>query len=325
MGQQQQQQQQGEEDNNTNKKKKMMVVVRSRVSLTWTLIHTLVLMSGLCCVGVMGVEMAGRGTLVAVENGTVEAVVLDCPFTLEDEDRFEDLVIKWYHNEEPQPIYQWIPASMPPQALGRFVDVVDEGYLIEEGTSEGSTEAHKHRALRLLNPTTDLTGEYRCQVSSFNNYRTMMHHLVVYRKPEEVNLWTKEIEVNDIDAGQTKAVEVMCMVSDVFPQPTVTLTHTLVSGGHSQELRGIHRRFSSGQGSYSAQVQAEMLDTELEGLTEFHCHVSINNTDVRVTQRTLYQPSMEERTEAVTARGGSVVITALPASLVLMLLVLGAL
>lgn len=59
--------------------------------------------------------MKEPGTLVAVENGTEEAVVLDCPFTLEKGDRFEDLVIKWYYKEEPLPIYQWIPASMPPQ------------------------------------------------------------------------------------------------------------------------------------------------------------------------------------------------------------------
>jgi hypothetical protein len=41
-----------------------------------------------------------------VENGTEESVVLDCIYTFDpEEDMF--LVVKWFLNDEPEPIYQW--------------------------------------------------------------------------------------------------------------------------------------------------------------------------------------------------------------------------
>lgn len=45
-------------------------------------------------------------------------VVLDCDYTLE-ESLEEGLVVKWFFNEKPTPIYQWIPNKRP-QELGKF-------------------------------------------------------------------------------------------------------------------------------------------------------------------------------------------------------------
>ncbi|CAH1988499.1 unnamed protein product [Acanthoscelides obtectus] len=45
-----------------------------------------------------------------------DSVVLDCDYTLE-ESRDEGLVVKWFFNEHPTPIYQWIPNKRP-QEIG---------------------------------------------------------------------------------------------------------------------------------------------------------------------------------------------------------------
>lgn len=47
-----------------------------------------------------------------------DPVVLDCDYTLE-ESLDEGLVVKWFFNEKPTPIYQWIP-NKKPQELGEI-------------------------------------------------------------------------------------------------------------------------------------------------------------------------------------------------------------
>ena len=47
-----------------------------------------------------------------IQNGTVDHVVLDCPYTLEPGER-DGIVLKWYLNSNTVPIYQWIPPSHP--------------------------------------------------------------------------------------------------------------------------------------------------------------------------------------------------------------------
>lgn len=42
-------------------------------------------------------------------------VVLDCDYTLE-ESSVDGLVVKWFFNEKPGPIYQWIPKHKPQES-----------------------------------------------------------------------------------------------------------------------------------------------------------------------------------------------------------------
>lgn len=50
-----------------------------------------------------------------------DPVVLDCDYTLE-ESLVEGLVVKWFFNEKPSPIYQWIP-NKKPQESGEITDL----------------------------------------------------------------------------------------------------------------------------------------------------------------------------------------------------------
>ena len=52
-----------------------------------------------------------------IQNGTLNSVILDCPYTLEEKEK-DSLVLKWYLNSHTVPIYQWIPPSHP-QGLGK--------------------------------------------------------------------------------------------------------------------------------------------------------------------------------------------------------------
>lgn len=66
--------------------------------------------------------------------------------------------MKWFLNGEL--VYQWVPPKQP-QSLGILKDRVD---LYFKATGDPKTA---HRALKLLNPTTDIAGEYKCYVSTF--------------------------------------------------------------------------------------------------------------------------------------------------------------
>ena len=81
-----------------------------------------------------------------------------------------------YFNDEPQPIYVWIPKRSP-QVVddARFRGRVDTQYAVR-----GANKYKRHRALKLINPTTEMSGQYRCKVSSFVDEDFMSKTMVVY-------------------------------------------------------------------------------------------------------------------------------------------------
>lgn len=47
-----------------------------------------------------------------VLNGSTPQLVLDCEYDITEYDK-NSLVIKWYYNRQPFPVYQWIPNNDP--------------------------------------------------------------------------------------------------------------------------------------------------------------------------------------------------------------------
>ena len=85
--------------------------------------------------------------------------------------------VKWFFGDDPQPFFQWLPGR-PPQAIGDlFRDRLDLTYEVAN-----SDEFRKHRAIKILRPTTELSGMYRCKVSSFVDEDFMQKPMVVYGK-----------------------------------------------------------------------------------------------------------------------------------------------
>ena len=93
-----------------------------------------------------------------VQNGTESEVVLDCEYSVES--NTTGLVVKWYFNNNPSPVYQWIPTNKP-QDFGVLKGRLNLEYRATED------ESTMYRALQILNPTTELSGQYKCTVSTF--------------------------------------------------------------------------------------------------------------------------------------------------------------
>ena len=96
-----------------------------------------------------------------VKNGTGSPTILDCQYFLRPEEQTSDsgLVVKWFFNKSPSPVYQWIH-NQKPQGLG----VLKGRLWLDYKASENNATAY--RALYILNPTVELTGEYKCTVST---------------------------------------------------------------------------------------------------------------------------------------------------------------
>ncbi|KAK7083468.1 hypothetical protein SK128_027507, partial [Halocaridina rubra] len=153
------------------------------------------------------IEVEENFAIHVIENGTVDAVVLDCPYNLGEADE-EGLVIYWLQENNPIPVYQWIQGGKP-QATGVWGDRLDLGYKASE------ERFHIHRALRILNPTTELTGEYQCRISSFVDEKIILRKLIVYSRPESVRTWAEEEGEDNL--------KVVCEVDGIYPEPELQL------------------------------------------------------------------------------------------------------
>ncbi|XP_035232434.1 uncharacterized protein LOC118204214, partial [Stegodyphus dumicola] len=108
-----------------------------------------------------------------VQNGTEDSIVLDCEYDYTEEDY--RLVVKWFLNDDPQPIYQWIPELNLRSASSRL-----QGRLNMDYTVSPSSKNTRYRALNILRPTTELSGRYSCHVVSMKNQDAEEQVMVVY-------------------------------------------------------------------------------------------------------------------------------------------------
>ncbi|KAJ9582121.1 hypothetical protein L9F63_003535, partial [Diploptera punctata] len=127
--------------------------------------------------GAVGIQITDLRVPPAVRNNSGSGALLDCEYTLKSDelaaDAYSGLVVKWYFNNSPSPVYQWIPGQKP-QDLGILKGKLDLNYRASEHA------ATMHRALYIPNPTTELSGEYKCLVSTFSDEDFMTKKMVVF-------------------------------------------------------------------------------------------------------------------------------------------------
>ncbi|XP_046661175.1 uncharacterized protein LOC124354616 [Homalodisca vitripennis] len=146
----------------------------SMVPLPVALLSLAVLLSLLLVSGILGVQITSLDVPAEVRNGSGPAV-LDCVYSLRQSELAPDsgLVVKWFWNNSPAPVYQWIPGQRP-QDLGVLKGRLDLRYRASEHP------ATMHRALYINTPTPKLSGEYKCAVSTFWDEDFMIKRMIVY-------------------------------------------------------------------------------------------------------------------------------------------------
>ena len=80
----------------------------------------------------MGVEIRKMSVPGEVESGSAPYVILDCDYDLAASES-NQVDVKWFFREDPQPFYQWLPGR-PPQAIGDlFKNRIDLTHAVEGG------------------------------------------------------------------------------------------------------------------------------------------------------------------------------------------------
>lgn len=117
-----------------------------------------------------------------VDGNNVTALTLDCLYVYDAND--VKLVVRWFHNDSPEPIYQWIP-----EAGIRYVGELIKPYF-DLDYKVSSDRYAKFRAIRLVGrrlPVT-LSGNFSCVISSIANQDSRQGQMVVYGKSRLVGI-----------------------------------------------------------------------------------------------------------------------------------------
>ncbi|CAH1378668.1 uncharacterized protein [Tenebrio molitor] len=223
----------------------------------------------LVMIGLSGCTVGVRINRLQVPEVTQlgDPVVLDCDYTLE-ESLDEGLVVKWFFNETPTPIYQWIP-NKKPQELGILKGRLDLEY-------SASTDTNSvHRALHIIQPGPDLSGDYTCFVSTFSSEDRKTKRMLVF-VPE------KRLELRQEHVGDG-TLQVVCSAEGVFPKPNMSL-HVGNSEVNSSKVAVQERA-----GLFDIRATAEV--PSLNGPEEFSCELRIPQANYTVRKEAIYYPA----------------------------------
>lgn len=182
-----------------------------------------------------------------------EDLVLDCEYEL-DITTAKGFVLKWKHND--LQIYQWIP-SKKPVAFTSFKGHVDLDHSVSDDRFQ------KYRALKLINPMANFTGNYSCAVQTYDENEVRTAHLQIIVPEVEFNL-TYHRESN----GSTV---VQCAVSDISPKPELAL---FIDESETKEVVLTEEHV---QGSYDVVLQHVLSDDSKD--TAIYCQLSIPGTN----------------------------------------------
>ncbi|VVC34895.1 Immunoglobulin-like domain,Immunoglobulin-like fold, partial [Cinara cedri] len=152
----------------------------------------------------------------AVLNGS-EYVVLDCLYRL-NPNKTEGLSVTWYFNNSPSLTYQWIP-GFEVQTMGPLKSHILAGYKVNT-----DDELAKYRAVYIIRPTIELTGNYKCVVSTFYDEDFMIKKMTVYAPGQNLRMR----RMKTVHRGQ---VNISCTISKVFPIPQIQMYIVVESNG----------------------------------------------------------------------------------------------
>lgn len=222
---------------------------------------TVHLLSG--CVGLVIRELH----VPALVEPFTDSIILDCKYDLEDSSLlFSDagLVIKWFLNGESNMVYQWIPPN-PPQGHGVLKHKLNLTFTI---TNQPYT---KHRALNILRPTANLTGEYTCQVSTLyhNKDATRSALMTVHSLPSDLYLYYHH--------PYPFTANVSCVVIGVNPKPSIKLYFREGNNGTKHKLGEIQEHSVWTENGLHVTAWGVLNDIEIgmPPVIEFICQVSL--------------------------------------------------
>ncbi|XP_055313633.1 uncharacterized protein LOC129574956 [Sitodiplosis mosellana] len=184
-----------------------------------------------------------------------DPLILDCAY--ESEPNEKGIVLKWHLNGTL--IYQWIPDSPPAHARTNIKPFIDTNYTVSDNAMQ------RHRALAIIKPMKNMTGEYTCEVGSFLNDDKRSKYLQMVVPESDLKL--SVVEEYDNERGGD-ALSITCIAKNIYPEPKLTILPE--TGKFTSKSR-----YDAGSGLYSTTMFATVHTNQ----TSFVCLLNINGTD----------------------------------------------
>ncbi|XP_063362817.1 uncharacterized protein LOC134651645 [Cydia amplana] len=205
-----------------------------------------------------------------VEIGT-DHVILDCEHDAPE--LLPGFMMKWFFNGASGLVYQWIP-PMRPQVIGLLKGKVDLNFRISEEPLQA------YRAIKILNPSTHLSGNYTCVVSTFEEEDRETSSMLVYSPGKNFHFVQEKKYVF--------LVTLTCAAEDLYPRPSMTI---LSKGNPLKQVET--RTEMDSWGMYSLTSTAVVHDDDVSRPWEqFVCLLTLPPANYTTNRTTLYYPGL---------------------------------
>ncbi|XP_020284601.1 uncharacterized protein LOC109855140 isoform X2 [Pseudomyrmex gracilis] len=222
----------------------------------------------------------------AVRIGDVDHVILDCDYALENTSS-KGLVVKWFLNNEvvnDRVVYQWIYGHKPlaDEPAKKYADLT---YMVS------NDPLTQYRALKLKKPGIDLTGDYKCVISTFEDERSANASMIVYSTAEKFDFEYRKKSIDDKDG-----LEATCKAEGLYPQPTLDISVKDVPEKQTAKPTVTLRE----DGLYDILSRVDLLDEELPEAAELKCTLDIPKANYSVSRKTIYYSGTATTTSSAT-------------------------
>ncbi|XP_070170571.1 uncharacterized protein [Polyergus mexicanus] len=218
----------------------------------------------------------------AVKVGDVNHVILDCDYALENTSS-QGLVVKWFFNDD-QVVYQWIHGRNPlaDEPATKYID------LTYKASDDPFTE---YRAMKLDKPGIDLTGDYTCVISTFEDEKAANASMVIYSTEEKFDFEHQRKSIDDKDG-----LEATCKAEGVYPQPILDISVKDILDKQTSKPTVTLRE----DGLYNILSRVDLLDEELPEAAELRCTLDIPRANYSVSRKTIYYSRTATTTSSIT-------------------------
>ncbi|XP_076325661.1 uncharacterized protein LOC143233365 isoform X2 [Tachypleus tridentatus] len=190
------------------------------------------------------------------------------------------LVVKWFLDKDPEPIYQWIP-----ELGSRYFSYRLQGRVNLDYSVSSSSEYTRYRAINIINPTTDLSGTYICNVLSRAGEDLQKKNMIIYAPPKEF-----DFKLSYEDEGE---LHLQCEAEGVFPDPQLKLYKTTSTEKLQDMTIDVVQTLSRDPyNGYNVKIMKSLKTNQLprNEPTIFECVVTINGTKFMMARRLLHYP-----------------------------------
>ncbi|XP_059607749.1 uncharacterized protein LOC132255655 isoform X2 [Phlebotomus argentipes] len=204
-----------------------------------------------------------------LDEDNAEPLVLDCIYDVNH--RETGFVLKWLLNE--QSVYQWIP-SVGPFALPLLKNRIDASYEVSQDSHQ------KHRALAIVKPSWNVTGNYTCSVQTFQSSDRKSAHLQII-VPE------KNFQLKHHCCDEDSTVDIICSTSGIYPEPKLVLLLNDKAVGNQVG----NRSKPDDDGHFEVIVNARVPREKMDSPTTIKCILTIPGTNYSRKKESIFYGS----------------------------------